>query len=312
MSTLSDKPASAHSVHSVVDKTSFEVPDGGTLLQAALRAEIPHVHACGGHARCSTCRVHVVKGLDRCAPRNEAEARLATKLGLPEHIRLACQTRLTGDVTVRRLVVDEVGRALVQRELAEGGGERLGHERDVAVVFTDIENYTPFAEALPAYDVVHVLSRYYRTMNEIIVAHEGVISDVAGDGILALFGATSTGRNVVADAVASVREMNAALGSFNAYLQQVYGHVFGMRAGVSFGKVVVGAFDIGRMSKLAAIGDVVNMASRIEAANKTFGTRLLLSEAAFESVKDATPRFETHRATLKGKAGEHTLYAIPI
>jgi len=51
------------------------------------------MHACGGNARCSTCRVYVLDGLNNCLPRNEKEKKLAEKVGLPENIRLACQFR---------------------------------------------------------------------------------------------------------------------------------------------------------------------------------------------------------------------------
>src|ERR1041384_6824501 len=91
----------------VIQNRVIEAEPNETILQASLRAAIPHAHACGGHARCSTCRVQIVEGLDRCAPRNDKENELATRLHFSPEIRLACQTTVNGDVKLRRLVLDE-------------------------------------------------------------------------------------------------------------------------------------------------------------------------------------------------------------
>src|SRR5437868_12032784 len=90
----------------VIEDKVADAQPGETILQASLRAAIPHAHACGGLARCSTCRVQVVEGLDHCAARNEQEQELAARLHFSQEIRLACQTTVSGDVKLRRLVLD--------------------------------------------------------------------------------------------------------------------------------------------------------------------------------------------------------------
>ena len=77
-----------------------------SILDMSLKHGIPHMHVCGGRARCSTCRVAVVEHEEHLLPRNEAEADLAARKGLDPNIRLACQTRVRGDVALRRLVMD--------------------------------------------------------------------------------------------------------------------------------------------------------------------------------------------------------------
>ena len=296
------------------NKTIYASPDS-TILEATLKADINHMHVCGGNGRCTTCRVYVMEGLSNCLPRNEKEKQLADKLGFPQDIRLACQTKISGNITIRRPIVDDLDREIILKQFEYGGnagGTKLGQEQYLAILFTDIENYTPFAEAFPAYDVVHVLNRYYQTMNEIIVRHEGIISDVAGDGILALFGVMQERKKPVLDAINTVKNMNTALVQFNRYLHQMYDHSFGIRAGINFGKVIVGNFDTGMMSKVSAIGDAVNLASRIETANKNFDTLLLISQSAFEEVQGLVEIHKKYRSTLKGKSGEHVLYNIKI
>ena len=297
-------------IFSYTDNETVFASPGSTILEATLKAKINHVHVCGGNARCSTCRVYIVDGLSNCLPRNEKEKQVAKKLGFPQNIRLACQTKISGNIAIRRSVVDDLDREIILKQFGDGSGTKLGQEKDLAILFTDIENYTQFAEAFPAYDVVHILNRYYQTMNEIIVHNKGIISDVAGDGILALFGVMEDSKNPVLDAINATHGMNTALVQFNEYLNQIYDRSFRIRAGINFGKVIVGNFDTGMMSKISAIGDEVNLASRIETANKNFGTQLLISQSAFEEVKGFVKTHKIYRSGLKGKSGEYVLYDI--
>ena len=293
------------------NKIICALPDS-TILEATHQAKINHMHVCGGNARCSTCRVYIMDGLSNCLCRNEKEEQIAKKLGFPGNIRLACQTKIGGNISIRRPVVDDLDIKIVLKQLGDTPGTKLGQEKDLAILFTDIVNYTQFAEAFPAYDVVHVLNRYYQTMNEIIMQHKGVISDVAGDGILALFGAIEDSTSTVLDAINTVRAMQTVLIQFNAYLNQMYDRSFGIRAGISFGKVIVGNFDTGMMSKISAIGDLVNLASRIETANKDFGTKLLISQSANKEIQGVVETNKVHRTRLKGKSGEYFLYEVEI
>ena len=299
-------------IFSQTDNKIIYASPNSTILEAINKSKINHIHVCGGNARCTTCRVYIMDGLSNCQPRNDKEKQLAEKLEFPQNIRLACQTRISGNITIRRPVVDELDIKIILKQFGDAPGTKLGQEKDLAILFTDIENYTGFAENLPAYDVVHVLNRYYQTMNQIIVQHKGVISDVSGDGILALFGAIEYNKNPVLGAINAVNAMNAALTKFNRYLNQMYAWSFRIRAGINLGNVIVGNFDTGMMSKISAIGDAVNFASRIETANKDFGTKLLISQSAYEEVQGLVETHKMYRATLKGKSGEYVLYEVEI
>src|SRR5437879_11776048 len=91
------------------DQRYIEASNLESILSAALRAGIPHTNECRGNARCSTCRVLVLNGLECCSPRNEKEQALAAQLHFGERVRLACQTTITGNATVRRHVIDAQG-----------------------------------------------------------------------------------------------------------------------------------------------------------------------------------------------------------
>src|SRR5260221_5947489 len=86
---------------------TIEVEPGQSLLKASLSAGIPHFHACGGKAKCSTCRVLVLEGDQHLNKPNGAETRLKSKIGLPDAVRLACQTHVNGPVKVERMLRNE-------------------------------------------------------------------------------------------------------------------------------------------------------------------------------------------------------------
>jgi adenylate cyclase len=290
------------------DHQTINVVEGQTILQATLAHGIPHPHACGGQAKCTTCRVIVLHGLDQCSPRTEAEQQLDIRLQLPAQVRLACQTTLLGDVQVRRPIMDALDQVLARQDV-EAHGQRLGEEKHLAILFTDIENYTPFAESLPPYDVVHVLNRYFRLMSTIVDQHHGYIVDYVGDGLLVVFGLEQPATAVL-DALAAAQEMMRAVTSLGPYLNQMYGRTFRIRAGLHYGAVVVGHIGQGSSRKLVAIGDNVNLASRIESANKELGTQFLVSESV---VQAAGSHLVTHRScprSLKGKSGSYQLYEV--
>src|ERR1700690_855048 len=122
------------------DKVVETAQTDSTLLEISLSAGIPHVHACGGNARCSTCRVMVHEGLENLHPRNIAEQTLAVRKGLEPNIRLACQARASGDCRVRRLVIDD---ADADAAIAAAAARPSGREMKVAILFTDIKDFTP-------------------------------------------------------------------------------------------------------------------------------------------------------------------------
>ena len=86
------------------EKGRFEFEKNQTILEVSLENELSHLHVCGGHGRCSTCRVQVLDGLENCENRNAIEQAMSEKLDFPDDVRLACQTKLKGDVTIRRLL----------------------------------------------------------------------------------------------------------------------------------------------------------------------------------------------------------------
>lgn len=290
------------------DHHEVEAQPLDTLLQVSLRAGIPHAHACGGNARCSTCRILVQEGLDYCEPRNEKERELAERLHFTPEIRLACQTHVDGDVEVRRLVLDDEDMRLATESFSEITSA-VGEEMNVGILFADIRGFTTFAERLPPYDVVHVLNRYFHQVGKAISKNGGRIDNYMGDGLMALFGVEDP-EGAALRAVRAGLDMLAAVERLRPYLENIYTRSFRIGIGVHYGEVVVGAIGHDESKRVTAIGDAVNFASRIESANKKADTDLLISEAAYEEVKDHARVGKTIRVPVPGKSGEYTLYEI--
>ncbi|MET4076512.1 adenylate/guanylate cyclase domain-containing protein [Hymenobacter sp. UYCo722] len=290
------------------DNRNLAIAADETILAATLRQGVPHAHACGGHAQCSTCRVHVLDGLAHCSPRTAGEQALADRLRLPAAVRLACQTTSTGPLRLRRPILDALDVELTRHTLSHPDHQE-GTQQQVAVLFSDIEDYTAFADAVPAYDVIHVLNRYFETMGEVVRTHNGHVSDYIGDGLMAVFGLAQP-TTAVADALAAGQAMLRQVAPLNTYLQHMYDRTFRVRLGLHYGPAVVGHIGGGGLRKLATIGDTVNVAARIESANKEFGTYFLVSQAVVDAAGPSLVTGQEFRARLKGKKSEYHLYEV--
>ena len=294
----------------VRDNKSVESEGGESILQTSLRLGIPHTHVCGGHARCSTCRVIILEGLEHCCERNSREQALADRLHFSPQIRLACQTSIDGNVTLRRLVVDAEDVELTSQLTPDKTPISAGEEKKVAILFADIRKFTAFSEALPPYDVIHVLNRYFSQMGKVIKHHGGYIDNYMGDGLMALFGVDDP-HDATLRAVRAGLGMLEAVEQLKTYLENIYGMSFQIGVGVHYGEVVLGSIGAKDARRMTAIGDAVNLASRIEQANKVYGTRLLISEHAYDEIhQQVCVGGEFADTALEGKSGRYKLYEI--
>jgi adenylate cyclase len=309
------------------DQRLVECRPRESILAAALRAGVPFAHACGGHASCSTCRVVVVEGWKGCAERNPKERVIADKLEFAPEFRLACQARITEDVTIRRLVLDDHDVELAdlrrgfrrrargparwafgRRSRPRGATTPIGHEVQAAILFADIRGFTSFAEALLPYDVIHVLQRHVRELSRAVERNGGVVTTYMGDGVMAMFPpgrGESPSRRAVRSALQMLRHAEAQ----RAALEELYGRSFDLNVGIHFGPAIIGPL-WGSTPAVTAIGDTVNMASRIEQANKLHGTRLLISDATLAELDGEVKVGRSFRCVLPGKAGEYTLVEV--
>lgn len=266
-----------------VGEKSIDAAPLQTILEVSLENEIPHLHECGAVAKCSTCRVLVVEGLENCLPRNQLEADLAREKGFPPEVRLACQTRFVGPIRMRRLIRD----ADDAIEAIAGGRISAGREMYLAVLFCDLRSFTSFSEQNFPYDVVHALNRHFNAMGEVIDEHGGYIDKYMGDEIMALFG-LQPGREAhpCVDAARAALGMVSRMPEANRYLCEHLGREFRIGIGISYGTVIVGEVGFRLKKQLTAIGDVVNVASRLQSQTKTQGACILVTDSVRRRLTD--------------------------
>jgi adenylate cyclase len=233
----------------------IEVPVGTTILDASLQHGLQHMHACGGNARCTTCRVEVLEGADNCPTKNRAEAEVTKISGFPDNVRLACQTAPSGDVKVRRLVSVPSGPEL----RAEG----QAHEREAAVLFVDILGFTTFAEQRLAFDVLHLLNCYFDRMGTVLELNRGQVIAFLGDGMVCFFDDPDE-RRAATNAVNCGLQMLDAADTFSRYCEEQFQFKLRIGVGIAWGKAVIGQVGYYNRSSLNVIGDVVNTASRVQ------------------------------------------------
>lgn len=294
------------------DEQIVDAKQAYTLLDASLEAGIPHTHVCGGNARCSTCRVLILEGLECCAPRTAAEQKLAEYLHLEPNIRLACQTGLmsSGRITLRRLALDSEDLSLFHDQaIGRIAPQMLGREQKVAVLFADIRGFTTFSEAVLPYDVIYVLNRYFRSMGQVIKRNGGMINVYMGDGFMALFGVENPHRAAEMAIRAGV-EMLEAVEQLNPYLESLYQKQLRIGIGVHYGYVVMGTIGDLKDQRMTAIGDTVNFASRIESANKQLGTTFLISAEAYREAESQVKTGRSFQIPILGKSGEYWLHEV--
>jgi adenylate cyclase len=239
---------------------------------------------------------------------------MAKRLSLSPSVRLACQTTVDGDVSLRRFVLDADDIELTRQLTAGKTALSFGEENRVAILFSDIRGFTTLSEQLPPYDVIYGLNRYFHKMSQVVLRHRGYIDNYMGDGLMALFGVEEA-EGAALRAVKAGLEMLEEVERMKQYVETVQDVSFGIRIGVHYGEAVVGAV-IGiagaiQTKRMTAIGDAVNYASRIEAANKEQGTSFLISEDTYDIVKnEIVTGKKCERVRLRGKSGAHVLYEV--
>lgn len=290
------------------DNVEFECMPGESVLEAARRHGIPFTSACGGRARCSTCRIWIMEGDGGTPEPGEAELKLKSRIALGPEIRLACQFRPVSDITFRRLVIDETDLVLAD-QLRRPAGFHSGELRNVAVLFFDVAGFTGMSELLPAYDVLFLLNRFFTRAGDMISAHGGYFDKAIGDGFDAIFGAQGQ-EDAAVRSVAAALEILAEVDRARPLMKRLYNVEFNARIGIDYGEALIGSLGPAGQERLTAIGEVTNIASRVESANKEAGTRLLITEPLYQAVKDDVVSPDFVRVRLRGATERRTLYEI--
>jgi adenylate cyclase len=279
-------------------------PRGFSILETSRWAGIAHASACGGRGRCSTCRVQIVAGLEDAPEPAASESDTLERVKAPSDVRLACQLRPIADISVIPLLAADLSPRL--------GGPRETREVLATAVFIDLRDSTKLAAGRMPFDALYIVDRYVQAVTDSVEAHGGVVTTVAGDGVMSIFGARTdppSGARGALRAIAAVWDSIEALSrDFAADLEQPLGFGIGIHTGLA----VVTSTNVGSAASLQFVGDAGNIASRLEAATKILAGICVVSEAVFNVARVEIPDdLARQELTVRGLEGR-TLPVVVI
>jgi adenylate cyclase len=165
------------------------------------------------------------------------------------------------------------------------------------------------SEALPAYDVVHILNRFFSRVNVAVEDQGGRVDNYMGDGALCVFGIEEESDVSMSAIRAGLAVLDIAR-DMDKYVTMIYGHEFKVRVGIDLGEVIFGLMGGETSARETVIGDVVNVASRIEAANKDVGTSMLVTEAIRSRTGSSVHYGQQFDLDLRGKTGRIVAHEV--
>ncbi len=206
--------------------------------------------------------------------------------------------RYVSPAVVRRLV----GR---QEELRLGG-----QRREISVLFSDIRGFTTFAEHLPPEEVGAMLNEYFTAMVDVIFTHGGTVDKFVGDAIMAVFNAPLEQPDHAERAVATALAMQAAATALTTRWESLGRPPLKIGIGVQTGPAVVGNFGADRRLEYTALGDTVNVASRLESLSKDLGCAIVVGAGTVGLLAELGELEPLGLITVRGRAEPLELYGV--
>lgn len=205
--------------------------------------------------------------------------------------------------TFGQYVDPRIVKSLLENRMPSDGGER----QVMTVFFSDLQDFTRLCEGLTPDAAVRFLNRYFSLMSEVIRTRQGIVDKYIGDSVMAFWGPpfTDAADHATLCCIAALEQM-ARMEAFRAWLPEMFGVAHGLpvvnvRMGIASGEVTVGNIGSETSRGYTVIGDTVNLASRLEQANKFYGTRILVSEATRNLAGDTLAFREIDSLRVAGK-----------
>ena len=184
----------------------------------------------------------------------------------------------------------------------------VGDNRVLSVMFSDIRGFTTISELMQPEEVVQSLNSYFGAMVDIISAHGGIVDKYIGDAIMAFFGAPVTHGDDAHQSVLAALEMLDALTVHNAAEVEKGRPEFRIGIGINYGLVTVGNIGSEKKMDYTVIGDMVNIASRLEGLTKIYREELIVSESIYRAMGPTLPCRMLDRVAVKGRSGGTDIY----
>ena len=211
-------------------------------------------------------------------------------------------------------LVRYVSAEVTQTVLDEGAIRLEGQRRNVTILFADLRGFTKLSDKARPEDVVAMLNDFYAGMIDAVMANHGFLNKFLGDGLMAMFGAPRADDQAEQHAVRAAFAMQRAIVRLREHWRSSPGWLAGvelhMGIGIHSGEAVVGNVGSSERMEYTAIGDTVNLASRLESATKELpGVELLVSEAVFCKVRDQFPFESKGSIVVRGKSDPVAVYS---
>ncbi|HEX4826662.1 MAG TPA: adenylate/guanylate cyclase domain-containing protein [Xanthobacteraceae bacterium] len=191
--------------------------------------------------------------------------------------------------------------AVIEKMLSSNKPPALGGEmRNVTVYFSDIADFSAIAEKIPPTELVAAMNEYLSAMTDVIEAHGGFVDKYFGDAIVAVFGAPLDDKDHATNAVRAALRCAASLAMLDR-VHAAFGGTVRQRIGLNSGEALVGNIGSRRRFNYTVMGDVVNLASRLEGSNKLYGTTVIASEATVTLTGAAFVWRELDAIRVKGR-----------
>jgi adenylate cyclase len=208
---------------------------------------------------------------------------------------------------VRRFATPEVAQDL-QRSGFALGGKRIR----ASVMFSDIRGFTTLAESQPPEETIELLNTYYTLMFDAIAGHGGIVSHMAGDGLMAIFGAPLPLPDHCDAAVRAALEMIEMMGLFNVERRSAGKPEIRIGIGIASGEMVAGYTGTNDRATYTCIGDTVNLASRLEAHTKVAERVILIDAVTRAGLRDSVSSDALGPVMVRGKTQAVDVFAIPV
>jgi adenylate cyclase len=279
-----------------------------SVLEASRIAGLPHASACGGRGRCSTCRVRVTSGLENLPTPSGQEAATLARIKAGPDVRLACQLRPKSDLAVTPLLPAWSARGLAAVTPALAA---RGREREVAVLFCDLRGFTRLSEQRLPFDTVYLLNRYFDIVGHAVEEAGGHLDKFIGDGALALFGLDVASGLAARQAFGAASGIKRGLLHLNSELRSELDQPLQIAVSLHLGAAVVGEMGYGQAVSLTAVGDTINVASRLEGLAKERGAELVMSDPLARAAGIALQGYAQEFVPVRGRRDAVRVWVVP-
>jgi adenylate cyclase len=208
---------------------------------------------------------------------------------------------------VRRFATPEVAQDL-QKSGFSLGGKRV----DASVMFSDIRGFTPLVESQSPEETIDLLNTYYMLMFDAINGHDGVVNQMIGDGLMAIFGAPLPIADHCSSAVEAALEMIELVDMFNVERTAAGKTPIAIGIGIASGEVVAGYAGTSKRATYTCIGDTVNLAARLETHTKVAKRAILIDDTTRRALAPEVGVEALGPVQLKGKAATVDVYSVTV